>query len=97
LLATAHRLLIALFETVEVMQRNRRGFPGLAGTSRRDRVPRSESHHHRGHSRSSRTGLGEDPPGSLVCDRHAEGTTPSIDHGWGRNTVEHMLSSSRER
>ena len=53
----------------------------FAGTSPGDRVQQNESHHRHVHSRSSRKGSWWDPPGSLACDRHAEGTAPSIGRG----------------
>src|SRR6202035_1284330 len=55
--------------------------PKLAGTSPGDSVLQNESRHRRDHSRSSRTGSCWDPPGSLACDLHAEGTAPSIGRG----------------
>src|SRR5437660_1227441 len=58
-----------------------RAAPQLAKTSSGDNLGQSGSRHRHDHSRSSNTGSCWDPPGSLVCDRSAADTVPSIDRG----------------
>src|SRR5713101_3287816 len=55
--------------------------PALLEISLGGRVQRSESHHRRDHSRSSRTGSCWDPPESWADDRHEGDTAPSTGRG----------------